>query len=49
MDFANEYKKNIEAEMIKAVCPKCKTEYKIYPEHLGRAECGNCETKLVKA
>ena len=46
MDFAKEYKKNIEAEQIKAVCPKCKMETHIYPEHLNRAKCETCNILL---
>jgi len=47
MDFASEYKKNVEAEQIKVICPICKREFMVYPEHLGRAECGNCNVILV--
>jgi len=47
--FADQYKKNIESEQIEAVCPKCKQTYKIFPEHLGRADCETCNVRLVKA
>ena len=34
---------------IKAYCPKCEKDIYIFPEHLGRAYCENCDVKLVKA
>ena len=54
MDFASEYKRNVQAEMIKVICPICKVDFLIYPEHLGEACCGVCypmhqEALILKA
>ena len=34
---------------IKAYCPKCEQDIYIFPEHLGRAYCENCDVELIKA
>ena len=49
MDFAKEYKKNIEVNQIKATCPKCKQSFTVFSEHIGRADCETCNILLVEA
>jgi hypothetical protein len=38
---------NQEDDRIECICPKCKQSFVIFPEHLGRALCQECEVELV--
>jgi ribosomal protein S27E len=47
-EFANQYMKNVTENQIKVICPKCNMKTTIYPEHLGRSYCEQCNVLLKK-